>query len=293
MFYEVTDLKTKEKSNATAEQLAERYHQLDLQRYYQPGVTICSDGIPFCGPGQSCQDALPFSSILRANDCTEAHRHVRYDDLNGGVSDSVYPVAEISLTWYSNITFRNHTYTFQNLAFRADQRYSVSNKPSQTTSAAMTENTCTSDGSVIPDSVDTIARCMPKSYFVWGFSSLLLYIILPLQMVWIAGMFLLWLHANMTSELLLAQRTGHGTLRAVADLAEAIREVLGDEFCNYQNGELHKELGSEGGNLRFYTRHAEEDEVGHIGMTSLEDRALELNKAKLYGAVGKVKRRKR
>ena len=205
---------------------------------------------------------------------------------------SSYAVAQISDTWYSNLTFRDKTYSFANYSFRLDSTYDYKSDDYDTSPGAFSETICTSKGDPFPATASTVAQCMPKSYFVWGFSSLVLYIVLPLQIVWTLGMFLVWLHAHMTSELLRAQRTVHGPWRAVADLAEAMYEVLGHEICYYRDEELHRELRNHGGNLRYYTRDGEEDEVGHIGISSTMDNGFHLKKTKLYGDVRQLKRRK-
>lgn len=285
-YYEVTDVRTKDVFNATVSQLQEKYMIKDSDEYeydrFDAGETICSNGYSFCGAGKPCQ----YSSSV-ASDCNNTFHSGSYVSFNS----SAYPVAEISNTWYSNITFRNHNYTTTNYSMyiQSDSMDTYRTSPTDFT----TESVCTSNGDPLPTSAKDKPQCIPKPYFVWGFSSLLLYIILPLQIIWTLGMFLVWLHAHMTSELLLAQRTVHGPLRAAADLAEAMKEVLGDEFCNYQDGELQRELKSEGGNLRFYTKDGEEDEAGHIGISSKEGRALALKRTKLYGGLlGSVRRRK-
>ena len=288
-YYEVTDVRTKDVFNATVSQLQEKYMINDSDEYgfdgVDAGVTVCSNGYYICGAGKPCQQFPRYFSSV-ASDCNST-----YSGSYVSFNSSVYPIAEISNTWYSNITFKNHNYTTTNYSvyIQSDSTGTYSTSPTDVT----TESICTSNGDPLPNSAKDKPQCIPKPYFVWGFSSLLLYIILPLQMIWTLGMFLVWLHAHMTSELLLAQRTVHGPLRAAADLAEAMKEVLGDEFCNYQDGELQRELKSEGGNLRFYTKDGEEDEVGHIGISSKEDRALALKRTKLYGGLlGSVERRK-
>lgn len=292
-YYEVTDVRTKDVFNATVSQLQEKYMINDSDEYeldgFDAGVTVCSNGHSFCGAGKPCQQFPRYFSSV-ASDCNSTSYPGSYISSNS----SAYPVAEISNTWYSNITFKNQNYTTTNYSvyIQSDSNILVGTYTTNPTDDT-TEFICTSNGDPLPNSAKDKPQCIPKPYFVWGFSSLLLYIILPLQMIWALGMFLVWLHAHMTSELLLAQRTVHGPLRAAADLAEAMKEVLGDEFCNYQDGELQRELKSEGGNLRFYTKDGEEDEVGHIGISSKEDRALALKRTKLYGGLlGSVKRRK-
>ena len=295
----MTETKSKDVFNATLAQLDRKYKiGTYTQTYYgdyNAGETICSDGHAFFGEQKPCSEPS-FNSDYECYkpNCTNTNfsgSGSSYELFNA----SAYPVAEISNTWYSNITFRNHTYAITNYSMYILPQISYSYSTTHNTvyTHSSTEFICTKDGDPLPDSVKEKPQCIPKPFFVWGFSSLLLYIILPLQMAWTLGMFFVWLHAHTTSELLRGQRTVHGPLRAVADLAEAMKEVLGDEFCNYRDREIRRELWSEGGNLRYYTRDGEdEDEVGHIGISSREERKLDLKKMKLYGGMGSVKRRR-
>ena len=47
--------------------------------------------------------------------------------------------------------------------------------------------------------------------------------------MWTFGTFLVWLNADMKSELLFKSRKVRGDYHAVADLTEAMSDVLGDE----------------------------------------------------------------
>lgn len=51
------------------------------------------------------------------------------------------------------------------------------------------------------------AECLASRYYVWGFSSVILYILLSLQFVWTLEMFIIWLDANIYSQLCRKRRT--------------------------------------------------------------------------------------
>ena len=72
-----------------------------------------------------------------------------------------------------------------------------------------------------------MAECLHETYYVWGLSSLLLYIVLSLQMTWIFGMYFVWLDTNIYSALCRSGRPMRGEFRTAADLSDAMGEVLG------------------------------------------------------------------
>ncbi|KAL8833414.1 MAG: hypothetical protein Q9176_007996 [Flavoplaca citrina] len=130
-----------------------------------------------------------------------------------------------------------------------------------------------------------------KEYFVWGFSSIILYITLSLQLVWTFGMYCLWLDANLASKLVKAGRTIRGPFRAATDLAEAMNETLGDEYCAYTDQEIEKELEKSGNMLRYYSTLSDDDDrLLHVGMTSRPGARVVLRKQKLYGGEEKGRR---
>ncbi|KAL8996721.1 MAG: hypothetical protein Q9169_003836 [Polycauliona sp. 2 TL-2023] len=125
-----------------------------------------------------------------------------------------------------------------------------------------------------------------------GFSSIVLYITLSLQLVWTLGMYCLWLDANLASKLVKAGRTIRGPFRAATDLTEAMKETLGDEYCAYGDKEIEKELTKTGNGLRYYcTQSGNDDQLLHVGMTAQPGTRIVLNRQKLYGAEEKERRR--
>ncbi|KAI4265249.1 MAG: hypothetical protein L6R38_009555 [Xanthoria sp. 2 TBL-2021] len=135
--------------------------------------------------------------------------------------------------------------------------------------------------------------CFNKEYFVWGFSSIVLYVTLGLQLAWTLGMYCLWLDANLASELVKTGRTIRGPFRAAADLAEAMKETLGDEYCAYTDKEIEKELERSGNMLRYHsTLSDDDDQLLHVGLTSQPGAKVLLSRQKLYGAEDKGRRRR-
>ena len=123
---------------------------------------------------------------------------------------------------------------------------------------------------------------MPSQGYVWGLSSLMVTIVLSLQIIWILGTYLVWLDAERSSKLRRVGRRMHGPFRAAQDLSEAITEVLGHRTCAYTDDHLKNALKDQLG-LRYYAEDAEDDEVSHVGLTTKPDRALKLNRDRLYG----------
>lgn len=125
-----------------------------------------------------------------------------------------------------------------------------------------------------------------------GFSSIILYVVLGLQLAWTLGMYCLWLDANLASHLVKAGRTIRGPFRAAADLAEAMNETLGDEYCAYTDQEIEKELERSGNMLRYNSTLADDDDqLLHVGLTSQPGARVLLDRRKLYGVAGKGKRK--
>ncbi len=59
-----------------------------------------------------------------------------------------------------------------------------------------------------------------------------------------------------------------GSFRNALDLAEAVREELGDALCAYSDIEIARQLEKLRTGLRFYTSCDEEKGVSHIGISS-------------------------
>ena len=132
-------------------------------------------------------------------------------------------------------------------------------------------------------SIHLTVNCNTNSR-VRGFSSIVLYVTLGLQVAWTLGMYCLWLDANLFSKLVKAGRTVRGPFRAATDLAEAMKETLGDEYCAYTEQEIGKELRRSGNMLRYNAAVVEDgDQLLHVGLTTRPGAKVTLRKQRLYG----------
>ena len=95
-------------------------------------------------------------------------------------------------------------------------------------------------------------------------------------------MYIVWLDANIYSALCRSGRKVRGDFRAVTDLSEAMKEVLGTETCAYSDRELARELSTQPG-IQYYASDLPDDEVSHIGLSSLRLGRVQYNSTKLYG----------
>ena len=73
-----------------------------------------------------------------------------------------------------------------------------------------------------------------------------------------------------------------GDFRAAADLSDAMGEVLGNEHCAYSHEEMLSVLNREPG-LRYYATGPNENDVAHIGISSIRLGRLPYNSTVLYG----------
>lgn len=104
-------------------------------------------------------------------------------------------------------------------------------------------------------------------------------------------MYCVWVDANIASHLVRSGRTVRGPFRAAADLAEALNETLGHEYCAYTDDEIEKELEKSGKRLKYHGSHRDDDGPLHIGMTTGEETSMLLSSKRLYGTNKGVRRR--
>lgn len=166
----------------------------------------------------------------------------------------------------SNITIVGHVYKFNNWVFGLGDAFS--------------QSYCY-DNQTVYD-LPSMAECLPETYYVWGLSSLLLYIVLCLQISWIFGMYFVWLDANIYSAICRSGRRMRGDFRAAVDLSDAMGEVLGNETCAYSNDEMRSALNREPG-LRYYAADVNGHDVAHIGISSMRIGKVPYNSTALYG----------
>ena len=93
-----------------------------------------------------------------------------------------------------------------------------------------------------------------------------------------------WIDANLNSQLCRRGRKVRGYFRAAADVSEAMRETLGDEFCAYRDSDIARELRKDQTGLRYYTTDAKNGDVSHIGISSIRQDGIALRDGVLYGA---------
>ncbi|KAL8931915.1 MAG: hypothetical protein Q9211_006650 [Gyalolechia sp. 1 TL-2023] len=196
---------------------------------------------------------------------------------------SPFAVCTARPEYRSNASFCNR-YTFDkyttNITINGTKHFLNNMFPNQLWNHAY----CYNDTLLESDQLQEIPFCIAQSYFVWGFSSIILYIILVLQIIWTFGMFCVWLDANLASELVRHGRTIRGPFRAAADLVEAMNGTLGHEYCAYTEKEISHELKKSGDRLRYNTI-PEDDRDGllHVGVTTNPSARVLLSDKRLYG----------
>ncbi|KAH9211412.1 hypothetical protein DL95DRAFT_392571 [Leptodontidium sp. 2 PMI_412] len=93
-------------------------------------------------------------------------------------------------------------------------------------------------------------ECVSKDIYTWGFSYELLLIYSCISGAWTLGTWIIYVYASVHSELFQKGR-GFGTWRAVLDISESLKEMLGDRnVCAYTEKELSGSL--QGRNMAMY-----------------------------------------
>ncbi|KAL8772517.1 MAG: hypothetical protein Q9194_004580 [Teloschistes cf. exilis] len=190
-------------------------------------------------------------------------------------SDYAFSPVTYNHKYTTNITIDGHKHFFQN-EYPSDYWYAAYCYHGQTIDDYQLQET---------------PYCFAKPYYVWGFSSIVLYIVLGLQIIWTIGMYCVWLDANIASKLVRSGRTVRGPFRAAADLTEALNETLGHEYCAYTDYEIEKELEKSGKRLRYYGSHRDDDGPLHVGMTTEEETSVLLSSKRLYGTKERARRK--
>ena len=95
-------------------------------------------------------------------------------------------------------------------------------------------------------------------------------------------MLIVWLDANINSNLCRRNRRVRGSLRAVVNLAEAISEDIGQDLCAYSHAEMAQELRKVPVGIQYYAIDTQAG-VSHIGLSSTRGKMLRLSKTKIYG----------
>ncbi|KAL8966473.1 MAG: hypothetical protein Q9197_005957 [Variospora fuerteventurae] len=226
--------------------------------------------------------------------------------------DEIPPAVDNSSLYYALITAESgysydHTNSSTNLtSYRNSKTYGIYNRKVYTTNVTvdghlyiLSDNHikdiyepsyCYGDRVMGTSQLLQTPYCFTKNYFVWGFSSIVLYVVLGLQILWTIGMYGVWLDANIASDLVRNGRTIRGPFRAAADLVEAMNHTLGTEHCAYSDEEVAKALQASGDRLRYESTYGD-DELLHVGLTTKSTAKVYLSRKKLYGSNGTARRR--
>ncbi|KAI4253452.1 MAG: hypothetical protein L6R42_007577 [Xanthoria sp. 1 TBL-2021] len=105
-----------------------------------------------------------------------------------------------------------------------------------------------------------------KGVYSWGFSGEWVLIVPYINSVWILGSYILWLNTKFNSDF---TRKGRrmGTYRAIADVAEAIREDLG-EYISASSEQDQGTALKRRGPVKYYVDEIDERKMAHIGLSS-------------------------
>lgn len=182
-----------------------------------------------------------------------------------------YPISYngVPQNFTSRVTIEGRVYQFRNYQFVPPEAYEW----------------CYCHDNDTISALEDVAQCLPEPYYVWGLSSLLVYINLSLFMIWLLGMYIVWADARIHSALCRSGRRVGGHFRATADLSEAMDEVLGNETCAYSDSELARELSKQPG-IRYYASDGMGG-VSHIGLSPSSRSRVPYNSTKLYGKAEK------
>ena len=115
----------------------------------------------------------------------------------------------------------------------------------------------------------------------WGFSAEWLLVVACVNSFWLFGLWVLWLDADMQSQL---RKKGRrmGIYRAIADVAEVMREDLGPNLCAYSEAELTAAVRKQGP-IKYYVSDENADGVAHIGLSSRPSGKVKLSWEQEYG----------
>ena len=114
----------------------------------------------YCRPGRACyqlgEDGRPVVPTMCDAPAT-------LEDSPSDKKASIFPVADILDTWFSSLTFRNHTFTVANASL-IPQLYAW--KIWDPSPPAYFETICLSNGDALHDSTTWWPFCLPEEHFV-------------------------------------------------------------------------------------------------------------------------------
>ena len=123
-----------------------------------------------------------------------------------------------------------------------------------------------------PENFNCVAE---QNIYEWGFSSEWVLIAGCLNSLWLFGLWILWLDSDTQSQFCKKGRR-MGTYRAIVDIAEAIREDLGENLAAYSEEELAAALRQQS-KIKYYVTEPKEDSLAHIGLSSRKSDKIELS----------------
>lgn len=123
---------------------------------------------------------------------------------------------------------------------------------------------------------DPLLRCFPNQSggYQWGFASLWVLLNWAVLGLWMLGTYSMWMDAQHNCELRRKGRTMN-SYRAVTDMAEAIREVLGPNTAPYSGQELEKALKRCDSKVMYVADVDELTGLGKVGLSSRKKGKME------------------
>ena len=120
-----------------------------------------------------------------------------------------------------------------------------------------------------------------QGLYQWGFSGEWVILILCFNSVFLFGLWILWVDSEANSELCRKSRR-IGIWRAIADMAEAMREDLGTDLCAYSDQELCDAVGRLEP-VKYCVSTRQEESVAHIRLSSRRSGKVQLHWDQVYG----------
>ena len=183
------------------------------------------------------------------------------------------------IPYNSSLMFGNKTYPLHAPLLR----FGPANGSSMLSYMTNADNLCFGS-TVIPQSDFTLdnLRCISQSYFVWGFSKLLLSIGVMLQILWTTALYGMWLFVGWKSETHRFGRRLQGRLRATADVAGVLSTELGEDIGAYEQARLVKEM--DGKEVAWVLEEDDKDEVVRLRVSARRDKRerIVLEEGRLY-----------
>ena len=130
----------------------------------------------------------------------------------------------------------------------------------------------------VPANYNCVAE---QGVYQWGFSGEWVLVVICVNGLWVFGLWMLWVDTELKSQLTKVGRR-MGTYRAIADIAEAMREDLGPNLCAYSDKELANALKMQG-RVKYYVSEGAAEEPGHIGLSSRMSEKVHFDWGKRYG----------